>query len=644
MAYVVVGLERVGAAAGELVRLGSVIDAATAEARVSTTQLLAAAEDEVSAAIAALLGEHGQAYQAVSAEVAAFHQRFVHNINAGAGAYAVAEAASVSPLQALEQGVLDVINAPFNALLGRPLIGNGTDGAPGTGQAGGAGGLLWGNGGKGGSGAPGQPGGPGGAAGLFGNGGTGGTGGVGTTGTTTSAPGQIGGAGGTGAAGGVGGQGGLLFGNGGTGGVGGVGGTGGIGGPVDGSGIFGVGGPGGTGGLGGAGGAPGLFGSPGHAGLNGATGLPGGFRIGPFTNHTEFSSADIYLTVLGQTTPGHWSWVDQNGIAHAIDHNAATATGHLTHNGVDYANMSFTLDELGSFAIPSELQGGRLFVSLENPLYIAIASDNSGWAGLDPGNTADPNYNTVYDWYEFTYKYGQVAFGGNTTQVDQFGFPIAFTLGQDSTGFDFTRGITLSRADVFQEYVATVPVEFQALIRYDTFGDPLRILAPRTAQPGGLATWLDQPIDTFWTYYHDNPFSYDGPGYTVTGNVNASGEFVYSVTPDGGGTSVYTMVKPTTAQTFAANGPFVGTEQQGAFLAELNAAFNRGVALTPDQWANVAAYYPTGGTWNNWAQFFHGININNLAYGFPFDDVNSQSSVLILPNALPPTELSFVFG
>ena len=37
-----------------------------------------------------------------------------------------------------------MINAPTDLLLGTPLIGKGTNGAPGTGQAGGPGGLLWG--------------------------------------------------------------------------------------------------------------------------------------------------------------------------------------------------------------------------------------------------------------------------------------------------------------------------------------------------------------------------------------------------------------------------------------------------------------------------------------------------------------------
>ncbi|SON62040.1 PE-PGRS family protein PE_PGRS17 [Mycobacterium simulans] len=154
------------AAASDLANIGSTLSRANAAAAVQTTQVLAASEDEVSAAIAALFSTHGQEYQALNAQAAAFHDRFVRALNSGGGSYAAAEAANASPMQQ----ILDIINAPTQALLGRPLIGDGANGADGTGASGGAGGLLYGNGGKGGSGAPGQAGGAGGAAGLIGNG------------------------------------------------------------------------------------------------------------------------------------------------------------------------------------------------------------------------------------------------------------------------------------------------------------------------------------------------------------------------------------------------------------------------------------------------------------------------------------------
>ncbi|WP_257695894.1 PE family protein, partial [Mycobacterium tuberculosis] len=164
MSWVMVSPELVVAAAADLAGIGSAISSANAAAAVNTTGLLTAGADEVSTAIAALFGAQGQAYQAASAQAAAFYAQFVQALSAGGGAYAAAEAAAVSPL-------LAPINAQFVAATGRPLIGNGANGAPGTGANGGPGGWLIGNGGAGGSGAPGAgAGGNGGAGGLVGSG------------------------------------------------------------------------------------------------------------------------------------------------------------------------------------------------------------------------------------------------------------------------------------------------------------------------------------------------------------------------------------------------------------------------------------------------------------------------------------------
>ncbi|WP_459797708.1 PE family protein, partial [Mycobacterium riyadhense] len=147
MSFVIAAPEMVTAAATDLAGIRSVISAANAAAAVPTTSVLAAGADEVSAAIAALFGAHAQAYQALSAQAVAFHDQLVEALNSGASAYAAAEFANASPLQvlqAVQQDVLNAVNAPAQALWGRPLIGNGADGLPNTGQDGGPGGLLYG--------------------------------------------------------------------------------------------------------------------------------------------------------------------------------------------------------------------------------------------------------------------------------------------------------------------------------------------------------------------------------------------------------------------------------------------------------------------------------------------------------------------
>ncbi|OBI47706.1 PE domain-containing protein [Mycobacterium sp. E787] len=261
MAFTVAAPQLVEDAAASLAGIGSTMNAAHAAAAAPITGVLAAAADEVSTAVASLFSEQGMAFQALSARAAAFHGQFVQTLNAGAATYAASEAAGVGQL------LLNAVNAPFVALTGRPLVGNGVNGTTttqGVGTPGGPGGWLIGNGGSGGDSlATGVRGGPGGPAGLIGTGGAGGLGGW-------FAPGGVGGAGG------------LLYGNGGPGGIGGAFAVGGTGGSAL---LFGTGGPGGLGGelggTGGTGGAGGLFvgnGGPGGTGgvSGGAGGVPGG--------------------------------------------------------------------------------------------------------------------------------------------------------------------------------------------------------------------------------------------------------------------------------------------------------------------------------------------------------------------------------
>src|ERR1700741_2470089 len=97
--------ELITTAAKDLSNIGSTLSAAKAAAAAPTTGVLAAAEDEVSAAIAALFSAHGQGFQALGAQAAAFHAQFVQALNVGAGAYASTEAANAGPFQALAQNL-----------------------------------------------------------------------------------------------------------------------------------------------------------------------------------------------------------------------------------------------------------------------------------------------------------------------------------------------------------------------------------------------------------------------------------------------------------------------------------------------------------------------------------------------------------
>ncbi|MCZ0998435.1 beta-1,3-glucanase family protein [Streptomyces mirabilis] len=259
---------------------------------------------------------------------------------------------------------------------------------------------------------------------------------------------------------------------------------------------------------------------------------------------------------------------------------------------------------------------GRI-AELGSPLYIPVSPDDQGWGGPDLRNPNDLNTDVYYDWYEYTYVFGQVAFGGNTTQVDQFGFPMTSRLTQTSSGYDTTRGITLTRAQVMSQYAASVGAAFKPL--QNTY----RIIAPRSSDlflaGGSQANHLQSTIDQTWSYYSTLTFTKNGAG-------------------------PYALQKPSSPDVVACAGALAsGSDPEKQLGAEFCAAFNRGVALDTSAWYTPSAYY-TGGVKNDYAAFLHTVGLDRRAYAFPYDEIDDQSSVQILGNANPPTGLTLGIG
>ncbi len=101
MSYLLAAPDVLGSAASDLTGIGAALSQAHAAASTPTMSVLAAAQDEVSAAIASLFSSHGKAFQALSAHAADFHSQFVHALNAGAREYASTEAANAAPFETL---------------------------------------------------------------------------------------------------------------------------------------------------------------------------------------------------------------------------------------------------------------------------------------------------------------------------------------------------------------------------------------------------------------------------------------------------------------------------------------------------------------------------------------------------------------
>jgi hypothetical protein len=195
MSFVIAAPEAFQAAANDLAGIRASLADATASAAASTTGVVPAAADEVSAAMSAMFGNFGREFQWLSAQAQAFHAEFVSLMNAGAGAYVSTEVANA------EQAVANAINAPAEAILGSPLLPGGV-GASAAQSVSAASGLLGGILGGGTSGSTsgllgGLTGGTSGVTGLLGGltGGTSGLGGLlgGLTGGASGLSGLLGG-------------------------------------------------------------------------------------------------------------------------------------------------------------------------------------------------------------------------------------------------------------------------------------------------------------------------------------------------------------------------------------------------------------------------------------------------------------------
>ncbi|MET8753254.1 beta-1,3-glucanase family protein [Streptomyces sp. NPDC004667] len=376
------------------------------------------------------------------------------------------------------------------------------------------------------------------------------------------------------------------------------------------------------------------------------------------------SGKDLYLTVVGQVTPGHYSFVKPDGTTAPVHHPADGDRAADHKDGKAYPKMSFKVaGGANGITLPPHMEGGRIFVS-DRPLYMDAAQngsgrhDDSGYGQPDRNNPRDPNRDTRYDFFEFTYAHGRIAFGGNTTQVDGFSVSMTAELKQGASHFDRKVGIAGRTAGaVIEEYENSPDVgpAFKKLL--DAPGT--HITAPRSSadfRPGGAsAHYFDATVDEAWDRWASGFALTDGDT-TYRGGVRAGADgrsqLAFTTFRKEGNEEVAVdtghVDKPSTADVAACSGSLAtGSDTEKFVEARLCAAFNRGVALNDTAtWSDASRYYArdTGVPFNDYAAFFHSISLDGLAYAFPYDDVHDGSSVMILPNSDAPTSLKLTVG
>lgn len=359
--------------------------------------------------------------------------------------------------------------------------------------------------------------------------------------------------------------------------------------------------------------------------------------------HGRYPDAQVYWAIIGRdSTTGKFIHVDLNGAFIPMD---VADNGALTKNGAGYTNYFHSIAQGGSVTIPP-LDSARLFLSVGSPMYIKVNKDldgNIGYAGANIENPADPNIDVIFDFVEMAIV-PNAGFFGNTTRVDQFGFPVLLRL-QGLNGYDQTVGETETRDALYSQYLASVPAEFRGLAQGPNAA--YRIIAPAHASfnnGGANAAYLDGYIGDLWNKYRTQKLTFTNQQGTFSGQVSGD-TFVFT---DAAGT--YKVEKPDTAMALLgagtladATGTVGGTpayDKQLQIQAQLCAAINRHIVEDPANWSNADAYYK-GGPANYFAKFWHDHSVNRLAYGFAYDDVWEKSSSL---HTVAPTIATVTVG
>lgn len=334
-------------------------------------------------------------------------------------------------------------------------------------------------------------------------------------------------------------------------------------------------------------------------------------------------------------------------------------------NDVCYPKLWFTLADLKDHTlyIPGDGQfyGSRIYVSYGEPLYMRINDTENGLIQLDVGNPNDHNFNTVNDFFEFTYDPHAVdpqgnpvpvPFGANVTQVDGFAIPMDFTVA-GKQGTHLTRGITLgansssgvnSRDELIEKYLREVTEPFRNLIQRAPDGQALRLLAPYKSpdfQKGGrYFDYYDTYMQEIWAYYKTHTLvHFDQPnriGNKFEGRVvmNDQGQDVlrFTRTDVNGERGPFDLPMANTFELFTQSGPFPNGADQAIkdMFRDLSSAVHRHVALDTDAWFDPARFYK-GEPAHDYARFLHEVSIDGKAYAFGYDDAADQSSVIILP-------------
>ncbi len=304
-----------------------------------------------------------------------------------------------------------------------------------------------------------------------------------------------------------------------------------------------------------------------------------------------------------------------------------------------------------------ELMHSRVYVSFGKKLQLispgGAPTPTSGWSKLDQNNDTNPNFYTLFDWFEYSWgpqpapvppllPANATYINGNQTQVDMFGIPMLFTfVGVDANnkvsvlkgGFSSAK----ARKNIFTA-LRRAGAPWHSLVVDPHRGIPLRAISPYNGISMGTfpSNQLDSYIDQVWAKYTGATAAKTlianttGPTQNFTGQVSGT-SLVF--TRSTGGTATFS--KPTTMQAYQAWAPTVSDPGDGDLVTGageietyVQAALLRSTMLVNNDIGTCPSktpYYRYAPV-DQYSKIIHQYAYKHLAYGFGYDDHCNQGS------------------
>lgn len=239
-------------------------------------------------------------------------------------------------------------------------------------------------------------------------------------------------------------------------------------------------------------------------------------------------------------------------------------------------------------------------------------------------NTSDTNYNTYWDFCEFTFNSSELYV--NISYVDFVSLPIGLSLtntsGTTTTVEGLPSGGLATICSGLQSQTASDGSNWSDLIVKTSSGAIIRALSPNsgiTMDSSYFSTYYDSYVDEVWSKYTDTDLTVDTQASwgnvvgTVSDNVLSFG-------------TVASYSKPSSANIFScSSGPLAVTssDEMNNISARLAAALNRSTleddSNQPE--GEVVANYYTNSITNHYARLLHATYLDGKGYAFPYDDV-----------------------